>query len=472
MVLLYWGFGRNRDYLALGVLSGFLCVSSAARAVQYLTDSIETGLLMGNIYMIALPLAAGIALWVGIERSNLRAATSRLLKVLVAAEAATMFAAAASGRVLDPSYRYVKTVSVGFVVGQFHEFGLTGVGYALVLISVVFATVAGLLLARAARDDRVARNFFLTAAFVVNLASAHDLLLMANFINSVYIVEHSLFFLAACVLAGFLRGYEISRKELQASSRRLQRTAQRLDKASDETRRLRSMADLGRLSASLAHEIRNPVAVLTNVASRLRSYSTRQRSAEEHDSLVEMLQEETDRLARVVDDLLLFTRTGRGARETLEAAFLVEMAVSDVKRLMDGDDTTAIVTNITAGLPSLQGNADDLRRALVNLITNAVQSSGGEGQVKVVATQSANRPRMVLIGVEDEAGGVPEEAVEDIFEPFFSTRSSGTGLGLSIAKSIVEAHDGSLVLENRPGSGAGFWIRLPSFRSPELETWP
>jgi signal transduction histidine kinase len=267
-----------------------------------------------------------------------------------------------------------------------------------------------------------------------------------------------------CVLFGFVREVEISRGQLTARTQALKQASISLNRATDETRRLRPMADLGRLSASLAHEIRNPLAVLCNVASSLRHRNALERDHAKVEPLIGMMQEETDRLARLVDDLLLFSQTSRMSNGTVDIPSLVTVALNDVARLYEPTAKPEIGVEVDARLPSISGNQDSLRRALSNLIANSFQSSNGRGTVRVIACQKDEHPDAVLIGVVDDAGGVPEEHRSEIFDPFFSTRPTGTGLGLPIAKSIAEAHLGSLIFENRPGEGAGFWLCLPISR--------
>jgi signal transduction histidine kinase len=174
-----------------------------------------------------------------------------------------------------------------------------------------------------------------------------------------------------------------------------------------------------------------------------------------------MLQEETDRLARLVDDLLLFSQSGRVSRQPVEASALIDLVLSDVEDHLSQGERPRLQVEVEPDLPPIPGSLDSLRRAYVNLLVNAIQSSNGRGTVRVVARRNPDRRDVVMFGVQDDAGGIPERVLSEIFEPFFSTRPTGTGLGLSIVRSIVEAHDGDLLLENRPGEGASFWMCLP-----------
>jgi signal transduction histidine kinase len=379
------------------------------------------------------------------------------------------------GGALDYSKPLEKPISLGFTKVIVREYELSQAGLAIAVLSLVGALVAGWFLYRSYRGDRFNKVLIVAAFTVLGLFTVNDILLASNVVGTIYVVEHGFFLFILGVLTGFLREFERSREELRLRTEALEEANRsmerlsvdlsestiRLDRARSETTRLRPMADLGRLSASLAHEIRNPLAVLSNVASTLRRHGHRGGPDEEYDSLVEMLQEETDRLARLVDDLLLFSQSGRVSREPVDARQLVDLAVSDVREVYGEEQGSRIDIEVDPDLPLIPGSVESLRRAYVNLIVNAIQSSNGGGSVRVIARRNPDRPDVLMFGVDDRAGGIPEDVQADVFEPFFSTRPTGTGLGLPIVKSIVEAHEGDLLLENRPGEGACFWMCLP-----------
>ncbi len=467
MGLAYLRFGRNREYLACGLGCLVLTLHFAPKAALYVAQSSEEALLPMRLVMGAFPATTGVLFYLGLNRYSPSHGARRDVLFAIIGVTVALVAACVAGVGIDQTMpmalRFVIPLPAATWEGVLHLYRLTFLGYALIVLSLVVASGAGVLLAIAATraNDRLAQTFFFAGVVITSFAMVHDVLMVAGVIQSVFLLEHVVFLLCVCVMMGFLWEFEVSREALEASDSALKQTAQRLNRAADESRRLRPMADLGRLSASLAHEIRNPLAVLSNVACSLQRFSTRVPEAEDIQGLVGMLQEEIGGLARLVDDLLLFSHAGRITRTPLQPAALVDLATCEVGQLSDAEGVK-IVTQVEPGLPQISGSMRTLRRALANLILNAVQSAEHNGTVHVTACLSRERPNVVSIGVKDDAGGIKEDDLPEIFEPFFSTRRTGTGLGLPIARSIVEAHQGSLVLENTPGQGARFCMNLPA----------
>ncbi|MBW2260974.1 MAG: hypothetical protein JRG91_03295 [Deltaproteobacteria bacterium] len=472
---IYLRFGRNRDYLIFSVLCAELSVYSASRVSFYLATDFESIIMPGRVMMACLPPAAASLLHLAMRRASIRIRTLVITSVTVHAAAVGFMIHSLMGGALDYTKPLEKSISLGFTKTILREYGLSTAGLVMALLCLAGALIAGYFLVKSYRGDRFNKALIMVAFTVLGLFAVNDVLLATNLVRSIYVVEHGFFFFILGVLTGFLREFERSREEIRIRSEDLEKANRdleqltddlsestiRLDRARSETYRLRPMADLGRLSASLAHEIRNPLAVLSNVASTFRKHGRKEGRSTEFDSLVEMLQEETDRLARLVDDLLLFSHSGRVSREPVEAGPLVELAVSDVREIYGNEPGARIEVDVENGLPPIPGSVESLRRAYVNLIVNALQSSKGGGTVKVIARRHPDRSDVMMFGVKDSAGGIPENVLAEVFEPFFSTRPTGTGLGLPIVKSIVEAHDGDLLLENRPGEGACFWMCLP-----------
>jgi len=480
VVAVYMRYSRDPQFLVFAIFCGSLTVYSASRVMAFLSPDLE-GTIIPDRVQIAMfgPLAANLihlAAW----KAGATGRSRRLVVVACYGLAGVLFVLALAGLDYDYSAPHERVLAFSGGRDVIREYSMTPLGYVTASVSLAGAILACGLLTRSYRGDRFVQGIFALAFATLAISAINDMLFHAGMLPTTYLVDHALVLLVLAILAGLLREFEQSRKELrartealEAANRSLEDLSQdlsestlRLDRARNETMRLRPMADLGRLSASLAHEIRNPLAVLSNVASTLRRRGRGPSvTGEEYEALVEMLQEETDRLARLVDDLLLFSQSGRISREPVDAASLVETAVADVGDLLRTEGGSRIEISIDPDLPAVPGNEIGLRRACVNLILNAIQSSNGGGRIRVVAKRNPDRPDIVMLGVEDEAGGVPEEILSEIFEPFFSTRPTGTGLGLPIVKGIVEAHGGDIVLENRPGKGASFWMCLPTIAS-------
>ncbi len=460
-VVAYLRFGRNRDYLDFAAFCCFMGIYTAASTVYYLADDLEQAVMPGRVRLAVLPPAGIALLYLGLGRTALSRKTVRLLLFGTGSFALFLSGTCLAGLAVD--YERPTHEQIGFFLGQaiVYKYKFSVFGYVDSIFSLGAATLGGALLGKGSQEDRVARNFFYLGVVTLNAIALNDILFANDIIRSVYLVEHGLFLMTLSVLIGLLREFELSRRELQDRTLELGRTSRRLDRAVDETRSLRPLADLGRLSASLAHEIRNPLAVLFNVASALGGRRGAERDPEQMDMLVAMLRQETEKLARLVDDLLLFSRSPRSSLRSLDVAQLVQSALSEVRDTLPLEMQVDIVTDIQPGIEPFLGSAGGMKRALANLISNAMQSSRGRGRVRVIARREPGPSGMLAIGVQDEAGGIPQESIAEIFEPFYSTRSTGAGLGLSIARIIIQAHGGTLELENRPGHGATFWMRLP-----------
>jgi signal transduction histidine kinase len=454
-------FGKNRFYLLYALFSLCLIAFFLGRAGQYLaSDFAQTALAM-RLTSASIPLGCILLFYLAIHNAGFNTRWMRISAVVVGVVGVGFAGVCAGGICADegaPSFRIINPFFFGAAL---RRYPISIPGIIIYALSLVVAVYSGLSLAKTNYRDRSAKVFFYLATVALLVSALNDLSVAYNVTKSAFTSEYGLFFVNLCVVMGFLRSFEISRRALQERSGALERATERLDWVTDETRRLRPMADLGRLSASLAHEIRNPLAVLNNVASTLLRQGVAQADSERYYSLIRILQEETDRLARLVDDLLAFSHAGRVSRDPINPASLVEQATSEALHQTRPESSAGqIVSEIAPDLPSFTGNAEGLRRALLNLLVNAIQSSPSGAKVKVVAHLSDDS-RQLLIGVMDEAGGISEHELAEIFEPFFSTRPTGTGLGLPIAKSIAEAHNGTITLENRPGIGATFWLSLP-----------
>lgn len=208
----------------------------------------------------------------------------------------------------------------------------------------------------------------------------------------------------------------------------------------------RRLASLGQMSATLAHEIRNPLASLKGNAQLLaRTLPEGERSRSKADRVVE----EAIRLEALTNGLLEFARTGVIHREPTDPAALLRDAAASV-----GDGR---VTVDTAGAPGTWSlDRERMRQVLTNLIDNAAQAAETPVEVRV----GGERGQLVYV-VRDHGAGIADEDLTHVFEPFFSRRVRGTGLGLAVARRLVELHGGTIEARNAPGGGAEFTVSLP-----------
>jgi two-component system, NtrC family, sensor histidine kinase PilS len=241
----------------------------------------------------------------------------------------------------------------------------------------------------------------------------------------------------------------------------------RIDQLHRRAERLEALAEL---SASLAHEIKNPLASIRSATEQL---SGERIDAEDRGVLRELVVRESERLSRLLTEFIDFSRVNVRASERVEAGPLVRGAVDLVRahpeaagveiRWRCSDD---------AGEVAVQGDEDLLHRAVLNLVLNAAQWSGIDGRVQVevdavrtdILTPDLGPHRAVRIRVADSGPGVAPEDAERVFDPFFTLRPGGTGLGLATVHRTAEAHGGAVLVETARGAdgGATFALYLPA----------
>ena len=221
------------------------------------------------------------------------------------------------------------------------------------------------------------------------------------------------------------------------------------------------LAAIGELSAVVAHEVRNPLAVIFNCIGTLEKQTV---GPTETKALLAILGEEANRLNQLVAELLDFARPGEVVLASASLEEVVTGAISAVRsaELPLHPAPVQIELEVARPLPPLLLDARLVRRAVINLVCNAVQSmpKGGRIVVRLVEDVLDGRPA-TRIEVTDDGPGIPPENQARIFEPFFTTKATGTGLGLSIVKRVAEAHHGELTVAF-DGRGTTFILRLPS----------
>jgi signal transduction histidine kinase len=455
----FFAFGGVRRYLWLGLFYASVAIFCLARAAHFLGLEGAHHFLCTRVLLASIALAGCSILCLALDREPLTGKAKPFLEISPRLVTAALVAISLFGPEVDRALPHGAVRAA--LSGPADGYRFTFWAYAVLLVSLLYAAVGAALLVRGTRNDPAAGKAYALGIGLLTILAAHDILVYAGVVTSVPLGEHGAFFLGLCVLFAFLRETELSRKELQASDQVLEQTSRHLDHAADESRKLRPMADLGRLAASLAQQIRSPLAAIGTVTVAMKRWEGGDDAAGRYQRLVDTLREETQQLARLVDDLLLYSGKGLKARGPVQIDDLVQAALGEARESIPPGSATDIVTEIEEGVGQLQGNAAGLRRALTNLIVNAVQSSGGKGRVEVVARKGEEPLDTVLIGVSDRGGGVPKELEEEIFEPYFTSRSTGTGLGLAVARRITEEHSGALLLDNHPGEGAWFWMKLP-----------
>ena len=226
--------------------------------------------------------------------------------------------------------------------------------------------------------------------------------------------------------------------------------SRRLD---DEKRRATSLAQLGRMSAGLAHELRNSLAAL-------RGYLTLIEKHQDQDSITDYLGEirsESDQLQRVLEDFLSFARP-EARLETISVSAFIERLAADPGL----KDKQVTLHDHSGGGLEISADRQLLERALRNLLRNAAQADEAAGVTTAIDLSVECKPASLTFIVGDHGPGLPPEGAEQLFEPFATTRAGGVGLGLPLAQRIVELHGGTLELKPRPGGGLEATVTLPN----------
>lgn len=222
-----------------------------------------------------------------------------------------------------------------------------------------------------------------------------------------------------------------------------------------EVRRADRLVALGRLSAGVAHEIRNPLAGIRTTAEILRS---RVDGSEELERFVDVILEESGRLDRIVGAMLQFAKPPTPRRTELALGELLEHAA----RLAAGpaaDKGVTLEVESAEALPRPPADRDQILQVLLNLILNGVEATPPGGRIVIGARQPEGQA--VHLVVEDGGEGVDASIRERVFDPFFSTKPGGTGLGLSISQNILRQHGGRLRIEEGEGGRNRFVAVLP-----------
>jgi len=245
----------------------------------------------------------------------------------------------------------------------------------------------------------------------------------------------------------------------------------RLEELRMRTERLEAVAEL---SASLAHEIKNPLASIRSAVEQLALSAG---AGEDERTLGRLIVRESDRLSRLLSEFLDFARVRVTRGALVDFGGIARAAASLAASFPDGEKEIVVECDIPREPVFMEGDEDLLHRAVFNIVLNAVQASppGGKVRVQLAEASGDQLPRGVLfpdnalaLHVMDEGPGIPADLRERVFDPFFTTKSGGTGLGLPIVHRAVDAHRG-VVLVDSSAHGTRFTVLLPRSRFAEAE---
>lgn len=216
------------------------------------------------------------------------------------------------------------------------------------------------------------------------------------------------------------------------------------------------LSSLGQLSAGLAHELKNPLAVISSCAQFCMDNMVLDLPLDENFNVIFR---NSRRASKLINDLLAFAKPSLLEWKEVDVNEVITNMLSMAKL-----ETTPyhidFKCNFKKGLPKIIGDEEKLGQVFLNLVMNAVQAVSRKGTV-ILQTNFLAHQNQVEINIIDDGPGIPDEYRKSIFDPFFTTKDAGTGLGLSICHSIVEQHKGSIIADNAEGQGTRITVKLP-----------
>ncbi len=262
------------------------------------------------------------------------------------------------------------------------------------------------------------------------------------------------------------------KEEIEKLNRQLADSLENLKKMQKKLIEAEKLSALGRLTADIAHEIRNPLAALGGMARRL---DKRIPEGSREKEYVKVILSEAARLESILRDILILSAQGRFE---LKRGDINQPVREGVEFFCDvcSQQKIKIVEDYATNLPRVYFDHDSVKQAVGNLITNAIEALMPQGGTVTVrtGTEFSNEITWVTVSVSDTGPGIPEEKLELIFEPFYSTKKIGvgTGLGLSIVRKIMEEHRGFVRVKSRVGEGSTFTLYFPYQSEEEDQKTP
>jgi PAS domain S-box-containing protein len=261
------------------------------------------------------------------------------------------------------------------------------------------------------------------------------------------------------------------KKEEEEITRRLELMVEKRTKELKETHdkllHQDKMASLGKLSASVVHEINNPIAGILNLTMLLKRIikegPINKKEIGQFNQYLDLMETETRRISRIVSNLLMFSRQSKMELKGVDINRLLEKTILLNSNLLKINGVK-VQTELGSGLPELIGSEDQLQQVFMNLISNAAEGMATKGGgVLNIETKHSVKDGQIVVRVKDTGPGIPQEDIPKLFEPFFTTKKKGkgVGLGLSVAYGIIKEHGGSFYVNSKEGKGTTFKVNLP-----------
>jgi PAS domain S-box-containing protein len=304
--------------------------------------------------------------------------------------------------------------------------------------------------------DSVHQVFHQAAREKTEYEHDHRILLPDGTVKHIHALGHPLFNAAGDLVEFVGTSIDVTERK------RAEQERERLQQLQAELARMNRVTTMGELTASLAHEINQPIAAaVTNASTGLRWLAIDPPNIEEAREAAKRSVKDANRAAEIIGRIRQLFRKGSAERELLDINEVIrEMIVlllNEAHRY-----SISLRTDLDTNVPSIMADRVQLQQVLMNLMLNgidAVKDVHGERELTI---KSGRQNRDLLISVTDMGKGLPEQEAEKIFDAFFTTKTEGTGMGLSISRSIIESHGGRLWAMNNSSNGATFYFTLPT----------
>jgi PAS domain S-box-containing protein len=257
--------------------------------------------------------------------------------------------------------------------------------------------------------------------------------------------------------------------EQKRSQERLRASERSLRQAQGELAHVNRVTTMGQFTASISHEVMQPIAAaITNARAALRLLGSQPSDVEAVRQALGRIVNEGNRAADVVDRIRALFKKTPPRKDDLK----INEAVLEVIALTQGEVVThgvSVETQLSEGLPLIQGDRVQLQQVIINLIINAVEAMSGvaKGSRTLLISTGQEASAGVLVSVQDSGPGLDVDGLDRLFDAFYTTKPSGMGMGLSICRSIIEAHGGRIWASRNVGPGATFQFTLPVVSAPD-----
>jgi signal transduction histidine kinase len=234
----------------------------------------------------------------------------------------------------------------------------------------------------------------------------------------------------------------------------LERNLSELKQTQDMLIQSEKLASLGKLVADMAHEVNNPLMIISGKAQLSLMEELKNKKIKEN---LKVIVEQCERTKDIIQRLLTFSKPSKGALTEID----INKSLEDAIKLIEHQYSLAnvkIIKNYMSSPPAIKIDEKQMQEVFMNLLKNSSDAMPKGGTITVSTCKETNNIR---IDFKDTGEGISEENIKKLFEPFFTTKEKGTGLGLSVCYGIIKAHNGELKYESKPGKGTTATILLP-----------